>query len=674
LGLLLRLLRRSKARGQDDGAEKAEERAQLESGTVAHDFPLRYDRPESGGILPPNPRAGFALRDRLRAFIEEATTTAATSRARLRRFLRTALAALALSGGAAPALRAADAPPRRVLIITSFGSRFAPFETYGAALREAIVDGWPGPVEFLETPLEIARFEAPPEEDPLADYLRALVANRQLDLVVTIGAPAAEFVSRHRLFPTLPTLMAGLERRQLAEIPLQPSEVAVAVVYDAPRVIEDALHLFPGTTKLAVALGASPLERFWHRELEREFQPYLSREDFEWWDDLSLSDMRRRAAALGPGAAILYVSLKIDGASLPHEEGEGLSALRAVAKVPIFGGFTEQLGQGIVGGPLVPIKRDARRAADVALRLLDGESPARVAVAPPVPLVVAYDWRELRRFRVPLSILPAGSDVRFRPPGLWEAHREAVLLAAAVVLLQALLIAGLLAQRSRRRAAEARVHVLNRRLVHAQEEERKAIARELHDDFSQRLARIAMDVARLEYAAAVPVDGGKPPGDAMRDELTRLSEDAHALAYQLHPSTLEDLGLEEALRGEAERFSRLESVPVSLDVHDGGPSPSRETALCLFRVAQEGLRNVARHAKARSVTLSCAPSRGGLLLRLRDDGVGFEPERRRDHRPSLGLASMRERVENLGGHIAIRSEPGRGTEIAAWAPLEPRPE
>ena len=575
---------------------------------------------------------------------------------------------------AAGRLGAADATPRRVLIVTSFGSRFAPFETYAAAFRSAIVEGWPAPVEFLETPLEIARFEPPRgEEAPLADYLRTLVANRKLDLVVTIGAPAAQFVSGRGLFPGVPTLLAGLERRQAAELVRHPSEVVVASIYDAPRAVENVLRLFPGTTKIAVVLGASPLERFWRGELERELAPYVSREDFEWWDGLSLEQMARRAAALPRGTAILYASLKVDAAGLAHEEQEGLSAVRAVSRVPIFGAFTEQLGHGIVGGPLVPVNREARRAAGIGLRLLAGEAPEKVAVPPPLPLVVAYDWRELERFRVPLSSLPAGSEVRFRPPGLWEAHRDAVLLAAAVVLLQALLIAGLLVQRRHRRRAEERVHVLNRRLVHAQEEERKAIARELHDDFSQRLARLAIDAARLEYSAAVPVDGGAPGGQTMRDELTRLSEDAHALAYQLHPSTLDDLGLEEALRSEAERFSRLESVPVTLDLKNGGPEPSRETALCLFRVAQEGLRNVGRHARASSVALSCGPSRGGLLLRLRDDGVGFESGRRQG-RASLGLASMRERVENLGGHIAIRSEPGRGTEIAAWAPLQPRPE
>jgi signal transduction histidine kinase len=599
---------------------------------------------------------------------ESPTTTAANRRASLPNLLRAAAAAFAILGAAAN-LHAANAEPRRVLIVTSFGSRFAPFETYAAALRAGIVDGWGAPVEFLETPLEIARFASPREgEGPLADYLRALVANHGLNLVVTIGGPAADFVSRQHPFPGVPTLLAGLERRQLTDLSVEPNEVVVATVYDSPRVVENVLRLFPGTTRFAVVFGASPLERFWKGELERELAPFISRGEFEWWDDLPLEEMRRRAAALGPGSAILYGSLKVDAAGIVHEEQEGLVALRAVSKVPIIGGFTEQLGYGIVGGPLVPISREARRAADVALRLLAGESPAHVTVPPVVPLVVAYDWRELQRFHVPESVLPAGSEVRFRP-SLWDAHRTAVLITFAVVLLQALLIAALLAERGRRRRAEERVHVLNRRLVHAQEEERKLIARELHDDFSQRLARLAIDAARLEYSAAVPVEGRPAP---MRDELTRLSEDAHALAYQLHPSTLEDLGLSEALRNEAERFTRLESVPVTVDIRDGSAKPSRETALCLFRIAQEGLRNVSRHAQARSVTVSCAPSGRGLELRLRDDGNGFDPDRRRE-RPSLGLASMRERVETLGGRLAVRSAPGQGTEISVWAPLEPRP-
>lgn len=570
--------------------------------------------------------------------------------------------------GAAISLHAADFGPRRVLVLTSFGSRFAPFDTYGSALRSGILEGWPGPVEFLETPLEIARFaSSQPEEEPFAAYLRALVATRRLDLVVTIGAPAAEFVSRQRPFPGVPTLIAGLESRQTRGLAIEPNDLVVAAVFDPPGVLEDVLRLFPETKTMAVVLGASPLERFWHGELEREFAPFSGRLAFEWLDGMSLEQMLARVARLGPEAVILYGSLKIDAAGMPHEEDEGLAALRSIASRPIFGPFEEELGHGIVGGPLISIAHEAHRAAGVALRMLKGDPLKDVAVPSPPPRVSVYDWRELARFRVPESRLPPGSEIRFRPPSLWQAYRRPVLFGLALLALQSLLIAGLLTQRARLRRAEEQVHALNRRLLTAQEDERKAIARELHDDFSQRLARLAIDASRLEYAAAVPLDGQRH--SPMRDELARLSEDAHALAYQLHPSALDDLGLAEALRTECERFSRLESVPVALEVDGALPEPSRETSLCLFRIAQEGLRNVARHARAKTVSLSCRPGDGGVELILRDDGAGFAPVRRIG-RPSLGLASMRERVEVLGGRFRVESAPGRGTTLFVWTPLE----
>ena len=182
-----------------------------------------------------------------------------------------------------------------------------------------------------------------------------------------------------------------------------------------------------------------------------------------------------------------------------------------------------------------------------------------------------YDWRELHRWNIPERRLPPGSEVRFRPPSLWEAYRRRCSRASLSSASQALLIAGLLAQRARRHRAEEQVRALNRRLLTAQEDERKVLARELHDDFSQRLARLSIDAARLEYAAAVPLDGARHA--PMREELARLSEDVHALAYQLHPSTLDDLGLTEALKIECDQFSRLESIPVRLDLGEPPPEP-----------------------------------------------------------------------------------------------------
>ena len=142
----------------------------------------------------------------------------------------------------------------------------------------------------------------------------------------------------------------------------------------------------------------------------------------------------------------------------------------------------------------------------------------------------------------------------------------------------------------------------------------------------------------------------------------------HALSYRLHPSILDDLGLVEALRTECERFTRSESIPVNMKLQEDVEA-SPDIALCLFRVAQEALRNVARHAKASKVEVSLRRLINALQLCVSDDGVGFDPTVRREG-ASLGVASMRQRAANLGGKLEVESAPGHGTIVSARVPLK----
>jgi len=187
----------------------------------------------------------------------------------------------------------------------------------------------------------------------------------------------------------------------------------------------------------------------------------------------------------------------------------------------------------------------------------------------------------------------------------------------------------------------------------------------LHDDVTQRLARLAIDAARFESIESHTHDGAS---QSVHGELVRLSEDVHALSYRLHPSILDDLGLAEALKAECEQISRHQPVRVDVDVHQVPEALPRDVALCIFRIAQEALRNVARHAKASVATVTLAPNDGGLLLAVRDNGICFDIEATRS-RPSLGCASMGERARLLGGRLGIKSESGQGTTVSAWVPL-----
>jgi len=215
--------------------------------------------------------------------------------------------------------------------------------------------------------------------------------------------------------------------------------------------------------------------------------------------------------------------------------------------------------------------------------------------------------------------------------------------------------------------SESTLRDLSQRLIRAHEEERALLARELHDDLTQRLAVLAIEIGRAELAASSGAQAETLR--AARESLVSLSEDVHSLAYQLHPSVLEDLGLAEALRTECERFQRQDRPTLSITFEPLTAAPGADAALCLFRVAQEALRNVARHSGARTAALALREEDGGFLLAVKDDGAGFDPAVQKERR-SLGLASMRERVQLAGGTLHIVSAPGEGTTISAWVPAK----
>src|SRR5262249_11207017 len=149
------------------------------------------------------------------------------------------------------------------------------------------------------------------------------------------------------------------------------------------------------------------------------------------------------------------------------------------------------------------------------------------------------------------------------------------------------------------------------------------IARELHDDLTQRLAVLAIEAGMLERLAACPPDvGDKARG--MREELVTLAEAVHSLSRQLHPSILDDLGLADALRSECQSFEQRDGIAVKYHAQDVPADLPRDAALCVYRVAQEALRNVARHARARRASVRLTGAGDELVLCVRDRGVGFD--------------------------------------------------
>jgi signal transduction histidine kinase len=382
---------------------------------------------------------------------------------------------------------------------------------------------------------------------------------------------------------------------------------------------------------------------------------------------LPLDDLQKRVAALPPHTAVLFGEYGTD-AGIVDDQDRALASITRVSSAPVFGLFESQLPAGIVGGPLLSEAEMGRRAGAVATRILKGEPPENIELPPLTAGRPVYDFRALDRWDIDVSTLPPGSTVLNRPPSVWKEYRWPLALGLGVLVLETTLIGGLLLQRSRRRLAEEESRALARRLLTAHEDERSRLARELHDDLSQRLAKLSIDAARMERS--LPGSAEKDSARSMRADLARLGDDVHALSYQLHPSVLDDLGLSEALKVECAQFSRRESLHAELTEFQAPSALPPDVQVCLFRIAQEALRNAAKHSRASRVTLAVTTANGCLQLKVSDDGVGFDPAQNRFRR-SLGHASMRERARLVGGTVEVESSPGRGTRVAVSLPVKP---
>src|SRR5262249_21965807 len=308
-----------------------------------------------------------------------------------------------------------------------------------------------------------------------------------------------------------------------------------------------------------------------------------------------LQELCKRVVALPDRTAILYTGLYSDGEGAYFPPADGVGFLAEVADRPIVVAAETFLGHGGVGGFVIIPSSLGKEAARLALRILDGETPSNIPITKVNVVRPVFDWRQLQRWGVSEARLPPGSEIRFRDRTAWQRYAVLIAAAFAIVLVQAVLITWLLYERHRRQRSEAAAHELGGRLINAQEQERTRLARELHDDVTQRLALLAMDAGRVERHS---VNGSGGAMKTIREGLVRLSEDVHALSYRLHPALLEDLGLVEALKSEGERVSRTCPIRVETDARDIPERLPQDVALCLFRVAQESLRNIARHAGA----------------------------------------------------------------------------
>ena len=558
-----------------------------------------------------------------------------------------------------------EPPPRSILVLDPANVRGPFYYEIFSSLRSAVNASTP-PVTIYNESLDLSRFRGAEYEESLEAHLRVKYRDKPVGVVIAIGSATLDYVLRRHavLWPGTPVVFGMVDEPTVARLKPAADVTGSIMKLRFEDMMVTARAVVPDLA--GVALVGDPLDSqvVWQHFVD-EIPPAVADIEFIDLTGIPLRELRERVAALPDRTAILYTGIYSDGEGTYFPPADAVALLAEVANRPIVVTAETFVGRGTVGGFVMTPAAIGQQAARLALRILDGEPASGMPVTMADVVKPIFDWRQLQRWQVDEDNLPPNSEVRFRNPTVWQQYRWPILAIGYALLAQAALIAWLLYERHHRLRSEAEAHDLSGRLINAGEEERARLARELHDDVTQRLALLAIAAGR-EERSSLNSDAG--PMRTMREGLVRLSEDVHALSYRLHPSILSDLGLIEALKAECERFSRTCPTRFDANPRDIPEHLPPDVALCLFRIAQEGLRNIARHAKATAAEVTLRYRNGGFELSVRDDGIGFDASRNHA-RVSLGHASMRQRTLALGGKVEINSTPGTGTVIRAWVPV-----
>ena len=491
---------------------------------------------------------------------------------------------------------------------------------------------------------------------------------RTPDLVVTLGTAAVEFATRirARMWARAPIVFTD-GAYILDKTPALKNATGVVEALETDRTLNNILQLFPGTRRIVAINGASVLERAIQTEFERTVQSLGRGLEVVSLSGLSFEQVAERLAGLGDDSIAYFLSFHSDNSDRGFVPAEVLQALAPLSRRPIFGNGAGYLGAGILGGWLIDYGQLGREVSAQALRILGGEPIGSIPIERSASIRPMFDWRQMQRWGIADDRLPAGSIVLYERPSLWKQYRNLILTALTALLLQATLIATLLLERGRRRTAEARSLALSGQVIQATETERSRIARELHDDISQRLALLSIEIDQFSGGAKAKAAGVTPDVKTFSSKTKEIADDIHQLAKELHPTTLKMLGLASAVRAFCAEMEARHDISISLRETAGLRGLPEATAISLYRVVQEALQNVVKHSGASEASITFSESFGHMAVRIADNGGGFDPGLARH---GIGLDGMRERLRLIGGTLKIDSKPGGGTRIEARIPNE----
>jgi signal transduction histidine kinase len=605
-----------------------------------------------------------------------------------RRLWRIATLTLALATYVCAA-EAQPQPRRTVLVVHWSPEEFPINPRRDAAIREMLLAP-PETIDYFAEYLESDRFTEPQASKSLRDYIQEKYQGRRIDLVVAVTDVALQFVLQYRndLFPSAPIVFAGFFP-PAAEIRQADPGITGAVMAEGyEETLALALRLHPSTTQVFV-VAKWPELRF--DSLQADLRAFESRARIKYLTGEPLSDVLKAVRAAPPDSLVLFIRYA-DSSGPTNDEAARMVA--EAAAVPVYAVAESNIGGGVLGGAVLSPETVGKRVGEIARRVLHGTRPQdipieRTAVTP------TFDWRQLRRWRVAESALPAGSVVRFREFSVWERYRTAIILTTSVLVLQSMLIASLVFERRRRRLAEvdSRRHLaamahLDRRA--AMGELATSLAHELNQPLNAILQNAG--VAKMLLSAnAVPPELGEMAdiiNDIRKDDI-RASEVIRRMRGLLQKHELEShqVNLNEVAQETAAIVgpdAKARDVQLEMVLADG-VRPIMGDRVHLQQVVLNLLINAmdavgTMPTERRRVRLWTTQSNSEVRLAVTDRGTGIPVDRVSDiFEPffttkdaggmGMGLAISRSIIEAHDGRIEAENNADGGATVSFSVPI-----
>ena len=598
------------------------------------------------------------------------------------RFVSLAVLSVVAVGWISPPAVAQSRAARTVLTIHTGSEDFPANPVLDTAIRAALGSRPDAPITYFAEYVESEQFGEPLATQALADYIREKYRGRKIDVLIAITNVALQLILEHRdLFPNVPIVFGGLGVPDESVRNAAAGIAALRVGRSYTETLKLALDLQPATTQVFV-LARTPNQANVDA-VRSALEGFSERVKLTYIDEPTTEAMLAHVRAVPSNSLILHIWHRNEGPDYEVSPADTARFVAEASPVPVYGTVDANIGTGILGGVVRGTHETGNRLGSMARMILDGRRPQDIPVEA-APIVPTFDWRQMQRWGIDTSRLPPGSKVLFRTLTPWEEYRLYIIGGLVLMVAQLMLIAALVTHRARRRRAEDtilereatlrvsydRIRQLTGRIITEQETARAEIARDMHDDISQRLAYVSMAVTQVKDSLGrIENVETQRAFEELEHDTQSVFDGIRRLSHELHPTSLRLLGLAATLKRHCREVAKRQNVQVTFESEDDLTDMHPDLAICFFRVAQEGLRNGVTHGAATHFLVSLLRFGHDVELKVVDNGAGFNLEAVRREGRGLGLVSMEERARIVGAHLTIVSAPGSGTSIRLRSPL-----